>query len=199
MTAPMLIHTETALHGLVRRLYSPKRKVPIIVISTKRDRTGPVIRAPYLQEVVGNYAKVYLIAGGVHRTFNELLDNIFGIEPTGVRIYLPRLKPDDCPVRHRVWNETMIKEGWGTEEAFVGHLYGIVEQRHNYVQKFTCAPETPRSKAEALFRPRAEQAVSPEKPKKTRNRKLLCLPPPRPPEVSKDSLIELQIHFSSLV
>jgi hypothetical protein len=112
---PLLVNNERLLKALVTRLFSTRRKLPILVVSQTAEKTGPVIPLPRLQEAVGPLAAVYGLSGAMLKHFNRHLDHIFGIEPTGVRMYLPDMIRSDRPSRHPVWNQRRV-EKIGTDE-----------------------------------------------------------------------------------
>lgn len=128
-----LVYTEAGCEQLVRYLYSKTRKLPVLVISQRRDCTGPCVRGPQFQEHIGPLAKVYTLSGGIQKTFNRLLDNFYGIEPAGVRLYVPRMSTNDNPSKHQVWNQFRIDADFDEPEHFMEHVRTILAARANHI------------------------------------------------------------------
>jgi hypothetical protein len=181
---------------LVARLFSPKRKIPILVVSQTAEKTGPVVPLPKLQEAVGPLAKVYGLSGGVLTRFNRLLDHVFGIEPTGVRLYHPGMEPSDPPGKHPIWNQRRIST-FGTHEDFMELVRGICASRQEYQRGFDHANKLlSRSEADALFKQAAPEFTRTEPPATKhprRNRKVLSVKIPKP---SEEQVMALKDKFS---
>jgi hypothetical protein len=198
MSQPLLVNTENGCISLVRYLYSRTRKLPVVVITQRRDHTGPCIKGPQLQDMLGPFAKVYTLSGGVQRCFNNLLDNFYGIEPSGVRLYVPRMTNNDYPSRHMVWNEYKITD-FPAPEEFMAHLRGILQGRAHYKKNHThqqklLSPE----EADAILSQAApifKRPLEPVRPRHQRSgRKVLTIVRPKPSSEQLQALCEKFAH-----
>lgn len=194
------INTERACFDLVRHLFSPKRKLPAIVVSQRMDKTGPVLSGPKLQEQVGPLARVFTLSGSMLKTFNELLNNVYGIEPAGVRFYYPNMQDHDAVGRHPVWNQRKIDEA--PEEVFEA-IERTCRKRAKLVQERAKHASYSKSKflskkdADALFRGLAPEFktktdVVPTKHRRL-GRKVLTVKTPQPPAPAPEA-IEALLH-----
>ena len=130
------------------------------------------------------------------KPFNRLLDHVYGIEPSGVRMYLPRMTINDYPARHPVWNQFRIDE-FPTRESFIEMLRDICQKRLSYqkTHKHTAHLLSP-EEADALLHQmtpalRAEKTPRPTK-YITHGRKVLTVSPPKP---SEEALVALCQKF----
>lgn len=192
---PEFVNTEAACDSLVRYLYSKTRKLPVLVISQRRDNTGPCVKGPQFQELIGPVAKVFTLSGGALKQFNRLLDNFYGIEPSGVRLYLPRMTSNDYPTRHRVWNELRIDTEFDTPEAFMQSvkkfLYDRVAFFENQKQHSTGTMSFER--AERLLFGGTPKSDAPQTVHVRSGRKVLTVAKPKP---SQEQLSALQQRFA---
>lgn len=149
----MIINSDKKVAELARFLLSKRRNIPVVVVSTNIEHTGPVINVPQLQGHVGEKARVFYITGGYLKLFNTMMENIFGIVPTGVRIYYTNMQRNDPPSRHHVWNENMIA-GFGSTLSFLDMIDSKVTPRHALVTKPKISAAL---QAEALFNKSVKQ------------------------------------------
>jgi hypothetical protein len=166
-----IVNTEAKAKLLVRHLFSKNRTTPTIVVTWNTERTGPVMSCFEFQEILGDLAKVFLVTGGTLRCFNKLLDNTYGIHPSGVRMYVPRMTQNDVPPRHPVWNQYRIFKEYVSPQEFMHTVRKLCEGRiayqnsHSHMTKLLNAEE-----ADALL----QEAVIPSKeltsPIRPRNR-----------------------------
>lgn len=86
---------------------STVRRVPVIVVSQKADKTGAVICAERLQHLIGSTGTVRTLSAMMLVHFNRALIK-FQINPRGVRLYEPTLDLQDAHSRHPFWSEKEI-------------------------------------------------------------------------------------------
>lgn len=93
---------------LVSYLFDEKRNRPAIVV-TNRSKGGESCFPPVrLQEMVGSGVRVFHLSSALLREFNHRMSNIFGIIPSGVRVYRYHMMADDHHARHPLWTEAKI-------------------------------------------------------------------------------------------
>ena len=105
-----LVNDTTRTKMLTDHILNADRKKPVIVITRKRCDAGPIIPSKELEQELGAHAMLFYVSPTVQKTFNSHLFDIFGIVPTGLRVYKPNFRQNDSPLRHPVWNEIKINE-----------------------------------------------------------------------------------------
>lgn len=194
MTNPVLVFNDETARSLASYLYSKTRKFPVAVITQRRDNTGPCIKAPQFQDVLGSLAKVYVLSGGIRKQFNYLMENFYGIEPTGVRLYLPNMKSNDAPSRHKVWNERKIDTGFDNPEQFMEEIRQSCAARAEFVKSHPAHDGMSFEKADTLLfgRPKPQPVA---KHPRVVGRKVLTLAPRKPTAPSPEALAALCDKF----
>lgn len=102
-TEPRYLKPDT-IDAFVALLASGDRDLPIVVFTPgpHLDAAGLRDAALHAARVLAGTAAVYLIGEGGRARLGTLLGPDLAIEPGGVRVYLPRLSPDEPdPWRHR--------------------------------------------------------------------------------------------------
>jgi hypothetical protein len=104
------VSDSTALMDLTACLLDRDRSIAMIVVSNRRSGGEPCVNPERLQAMCKGHAQVYLISATQLGTYNERLQNIFGITPSGMRIYRPQMTMQDHHLRHPIWNENRIDQ-----------------------------------------------------------------------------------------
>lgn len=139
------VSTTSGLADLISFMFDPGRQIAVIVVTNRRKCGAPVVALSALQSLCGGGAQVFHINHCMLGPFNEALHNVFGIMPSGVRIYRAGMKLSDHHQRHPIWNEArcdrMLDEGVFADEV----LCQINEVRRYVDGKDTLrrAPERP--------------------------------------------------------
>lgn len=196
MSNPVLVYNDETCRSLATYLFSRTRKLPAVVITHRRDNTGPCIKGPQFQEVLGSLAKVFVLSGGVRRQFNYLLNNFHGIQPSGVRLYLPNMSVNDAPTRHKVWNERKIDTGFDSPEHFMEEIRSLCEARAEFVKSHSHEIGMSFDKADTiLFGHKVPPPVT--KYPRVSGRKVLTVAPRKPPAPSPEALEALCEKFKT--
>lgn len=146
------VSTSNGLADLIGFMLDPARHVPVIVVTNRRTCGSPVVPLMSLQSLCGNAAQVFHNNHCMLGPFNEALHNVFGIMPSGIRIYRTGMKLSDHHLRHPIWNEVrcdqMVADGRFDDEV----LCQINEVRRYVGGKDTLrrAPERPVASAHPI-------------------------------------------------
>jgi hypothetical protein len=131
----MLVYTTDELNRLIRLLRSQTRRTPLIIVTQRADKSGPVITAMRLQHALGSSGTVRTLSGSMLGAFNRAMQR-FPIHPRGVRLYQHSVDIYDQSQRHPMWAERLIDEMG--EEQFIALLKArcqlearpVVPQKH---------------------------------------------------------------------
>eukprot|EP00918_Siedleckia_nematoides_P022733 GHVU01048970.1.p1 GENE.GHVU01048970.1~~GHVU01048970.1.p1 ORF type:complete len:170 (+),score=13.03 GHVU01048970.1:503-1012(+) len=155
------VSTTSGLADLISFMFDPGRQIAVIVVTNRRKCGAPVVALSALQSLCGGGAQVFHVNHCMLGPFNEALHNVFGIMPSGVRIYRAGMKLSDHHQRHPIWNEArcdrMLDEGVFADEV----LCQINEVRRYVGGKDTLrrAPERPAAPTRPIDVPKRTRPI----------------------------------------
>lgn len=145
----MYVNTSDELGRLLRLMRSTARRVPVIVVTQKSDKTGAVVCAERLQNMIGGTGIVRTLSAMMFVHFNRAMMR-FQINPRGVRLYDPTLNDLDGGARHPFWSEKDI-DLLGERHVFSA-IRNICAQQARYRQNGL--PPVEQDKPEKVVKPK---------------------------------------------
>jgi hypothetical protein len=118
-------------------LLDRNRSVAAIVITSRRSGGEPCVNPATVQALCQKHAQVYLMSAAQLGTFNEQLQNVFGIAPSGLRIYRAGMRMEDHHLRHPIWNETRVDQMLAS-----GEFAAEIERHVMVVKRFANGRDT---------------------------------------------------------
>lgn len=111
------VRSEESVRKLAALLLDEKRKAPVIVLSTRRNGKT-ALDAKEVAASTSGLARVYVIRYEWTRPLTRRIGNKLAVFGGSVRVYLPRLRKNEDPQRHKLylirgWTEKAAAQTWG--------------------------------------------------------------------------------------
>lgn len=98
------------LKALAEHIFDKGRKTPVVVVTNRLGGSGPCVPPVLLQNIVGDLANVFHLSPQLLPEFNHYMHGVFGIVPSGMRVYKGGMTTGDHHNHHPVWNESRIDQ-----------------------------------------------------------------------------------------